>query len=217
MVAASIVLLVCAMRAYPGGSHWNATAGGPFWENYLCDLARTVALNGAPNPVGSLFARSSLTLLALALLPFWWLAPTLFPSRGRLGNAVRAFGAFSVTGALVVAIFPGDQFGRAHDLAIDLAGTAGILSASLAVVGLAWEQPLPHAATSVGAAALLSSVAAFGLYARQAIVEGPGPVASAVLERVAHLTLMAWMCLVAWQATRAAGAREALARSPARE
>ena len=84
--AAFVLLLIPAMRAYPGGTSWDpASSGHDFWLNYLCDLTRSVALNGQPNPAGAALAQGAMGLLALGLLPFWWVLPQLFPSGARLG------------------------------------------------------------------------------------------------------------------------------------
>ena len=45
------------MAEYPGGTGWDARSNGnDFWLNYLCDLERTVAINGQPNAIGSVMA-----------------------------------------------------------------------------------------------------------------------------------------------------------------
>jgi len=56
---AFVVLFVLAVLEYPGGTDWDPRARGHhFWLNYLCDLTRSVALDGEPNPVGSVLAQA---------------------------------------------------------------------------------------------------------------------------------------------------------------
>ncbi len=212
-VVGFVVLIVPAMGAYPGGTGWDRTArGNDFWQNYLCDLARTVALNGEPNPVGSALAQSAMMLFALGLLPLWWLVPCLFPSRTIVGVGVRALGCIAVAGALVVAVLPADRFGDAHGVAIVVAGLAGLAAASLAVVALACETEKPLLSATIGTATLLAAIAAFALYVRQFFTPGPGPVAGAVSERIALLLLLLWMAAVAYDGC-AAYARTRSSRS----
>jgi len=197
----SVLLLVAAMHAYPGGTQWNPYAtGNNFWENYLSDLARTVALNGEENALGSALAQSALGALALGLLPFWWLLSQLIPTRPRLGAAVRSLGYVAGTGALAVALLPADRFSAAHGIAIIAAGVPGLIAAPLAVLGLIVEGKRSCVAATIGAATWLIAVAAFVPYVMQFFVDGPGPVAAAVLERLALIFVLAWMGAVAWRA-----------------
>src|SRR5262249_39586691 len=86
--ALALSLLGAAMCAYPGGTHWDRAAPGhDFWRNYLCDLARTVALNGAPNPLGSALARAAMASLAVAIGLFFWVLPALLGARARVRAA----------------------------------------------------------------------------------------------------------------------------------
>jgi hypothetical protein len=204
-MAAFVALLAAAMRAYPGGTQWDgAASGNDFWRNYLCDLAQTVALNGQPNAIGSALARTAMTLLALALLPFFRTVTRLFPSRARLGACVRVMGYVAAVGAFPVALVPANVWHALHAVAIVVGGVSGIGAALLAAYGLLREEPPPGVPAIAAVAALLSATAAFALYVRQFFEPGPGPVAGAVLERIALLCVLAWMGAVAWRVGRGA-------------
>ena len=200
----SLLLLLASMRVYPGGTQWNRAApGNDFWENYLCDLARTVALNGHPNPIGSLLAQLALGGLSLGLYLFFGLLSRMAPSRPRLGRAIRALGFLATTGAVLVAALPADRHAEVHGIAILLGGASGLLAAVLGILGIAWERRPPRLVARVGLLALVVALLAFIPFVRQYFVDGPGPVAAAVLERLALLCLLAWMAATAWHATRA--------------
>ncbi len=209
MEIVSVALLALAMAAYPGGTQWRHAADGhDFWRNYLCDLARRVALNGTPNPVGSALAQASMLALALGLVPFWRLLPDFFGARPRLGTWVRVLGQVAVAASFAVVLLPADRFSEVHGLAIVVAGVPGLFAALLAVVGLAGEERSPRVVASVGVTALLVAAAAFAVYLRQFFVPGPGPVAGAILERLALILLLVWMGAVAFRAPHSAEPRE---------
>ena len=198
-VAAFVALFVLAVRAYPGGTAWDPAARGHhFWLNYLCDLTRGVALNGEPNPVGSILGQAGMVALALGLLPLWWLLPHLFPSRARLGIAVRVLGSLTSPGAIAVTLMPSDRFGAWHSVAIMLAGPPGLLAALLAVAGLVREERGLRVAAAIGAAMLLTAAIDFFLYL--SYLSGTGPMVVAVLERGALILLLAWMVTVSLRA-----------------
>jgi hypothetical protein len=196
---ASAALLVPAMCVYPGGTQWDRTAeGNDFWRTYLCDLARTVALNGRPNPLGSALAQGSMLVLALGLFFFFWVLPRMVTTRARLGPWIRLLGTLAVIATVFVVLLPANRFSGVHGAAIVAAGVPGLIAASLAVIGLARQGS--RALAVVGATTLLVSLGAFVIYLRQFLVAGPGPVAGAVLERVALLALFGWIAAVARRA-----------------
>jgi hypothetical protein len=201
--AAFVALLVPAMRAYPGGTSWNAIARGhDFWLNYLCDLTRQVALDGEPNP-GAAVAQAAMTVLAMGLLPLWWLLPHLFPSRARLGWTVRLLGSIAAIGAVAVVLMPADRFGHAD--AIVLAGLPGLAAVLLAVFALARDEQTPRVAAALGAATLLAASVDLVLYL--AYLGGAGSILTPVLQRISTILLMAWMGTVAWLNLTAGRAR----------
>lgn len=199
-VFASVVLFAVAARAYPGGSHFDRlSVGHDFWRNTLCDVARSTALDGAPNAVGSSFARMAMTITAIGIGALFWLLPARFPSSPRLGAAVRVLGSISVPGAIAVVFLPTDRFGALHGIAIVIAGIPGLTAAGLAVVGLLRTRARPSASlvTTFGVLAVLVATAAFGIYVHELLSGGPPRMAVSVLERIAALLLLAWMVTVA--------------------
>ena len=121
-IAAFVALVVLAMRAYPGGTSWNASAPGhDFWLNYLCDLARPTALNGVPNPFGSTLAQAAMLALAVGLLPWWSLLARFVPSHPRAGRAMRVLG----TSAAMRDLFRRLQKGGPTDLTVLVQGETG--------------------------------------------------------------------------------------------
>jgi len=197
-LVAFAALIVLAMRAYPGGTAWDPTTRGhDFWLNYLCDLPRGVALDGAPNPVGSALARSAIVILALGLVPFFLSVPSLFPARARLGFAIRVLGCVGALGAVAVGLLPNDRFGDVHVYAILSGGVPGLAAAALAVVGLMRAGPSLRLAVLAGCAMFAVSVTDLGIYLVHQVAGSPAPMALAVLERCALLLVVAWMHLVA--------------------
>jgi hypothetical protein len=199
-IAASIALFLplvaWSMHVYPGGTSWNpSTVGHDFWMNYLCDLLRPTALDGAPNPCGSAIAKTATLVLGGGLLAFFRLVPSHFPSLPRLGRAVRVLGTISVAGVPGVVFVSGDRYGVLHGLSVVIAATPGLLAALLAVVGLV-KAGTKHAAM-VGVATLAVSAIDFALYVPQITSAGPGPVAVAILERISLGMVLVWMCVVA--------------------
>lgn len=195
-VAGFALLIGLAMRTYPGGTAWDPTASGHhFWLNYVCDLARTTALDGRPNGPGSCLAQAALLVLGGGALLSWWGCPWLFRGASTLAAAVRALGSSSVAGMLAVALLPSDRFAALHPLALALSGGPGLAAAACASVGLARRERL---AFGVGVTGLLLGAVDLALYAGQLAGHDPGPVA-AVLERVAFLVELAWMCVIAWR------------------
>lgn len=193
-MATFVGLVFLAMRAYPGGTSWDAASPGhDFWLNYLCDLARPTALNGVPNPTGSMFAQAAMIALALGLLPWWSLLARLTPSHPRAGRAMRACGTFAAIGIGFVVALPGDRFGRLHGIACVAAGVPGLAAAVLGVVTLFRDRRAPRAVRWTGAAALLVSAACFGLYLPDVLSLGSAIVTVAVLERISVVLLLLWM------------------------
>src|SRR5262245_45132091 len=80
-----VTLYVAAAIAYPGGT-WEepSRTGHSFLFNYYCDLMRPVALNGQPNALGAALAEWGQLILALALGPFFAVAPLCFGDRKKL-------------------------------------------------------------------------------------------------------------------------------------
>jgi len=166
------LLIAEAMRAYPGGTAWNpASVGHDFWFNYLCDLARTTALNGQPNGFGAKVTQLALFVLGAGALQFWWSLPRLFEERPRLARAIRILGAISAAGMLAVAVLPSDRFGALHPFLLAMAGGPGLGAAACSVIGLARRE---RVASLLGVCAGVACAVDFGLYGDQLAGDGPG-------------------------------------------
>lgn len=97
-----VVLTTLAMAFYPGGNSIDSdSAGYHFWLNFFSDLGRTVARNGAPNPIAApLFkaalsaAGAALTIFHLGLARALWRSAT---ERALLADcAIMAMGASGI-------------------------------------------------------------------------------------------------------------------------
>lgn len=193
-IATFTALVFFAMRAYPGGTSWNASAPGhDFWLNYLCDLARPTALNGVPNPTGSALAQAAMIALAIGLLPWWSILARLTPAHPRAGRAMRVLGAVAALGIAFVASLPGDRFGRVHGIACVAAGVPGVAAGAVAVITLFRDARAPRAVRWFGAATLLASATCFALYLPDVLSLGSAIMTVAVLERVSVVLLLLWM------------------------
>jgi hypothetical protein len=189
-----VVLTALAMHVYPGGTAWDPTTHGhDFWMNYLCDLARTNALNGEPNRLGSRLTQFALLALAAGALAFWWSMPHLFPARRRLGIAVRALGTISFSAMVLVAFLPSDRFSTLHPILLSLGILPGLAAGACSLFGLRRGPFL------LGLFALVSCATDFVLYAQQLSVEGAGSALVVIMERVTLLAILAWMFTVAWR------------------
>jgi hypothetical protein len=192
-VMAFAVLFGAAVRAYPGGTHFDhAAPGHDFWRNTLCDVARTIALDGTPNRAGCAYARAAMTILALGLGVLLMTLPRFFPSRRREGATVRALGTFAVVGAIAVVFLPTDQVGALHGIAIVIAGIPGLTAALVAVHALIRERA-PRTVTGFGVATLLVAATDFVLYGAELASRGNAQVGVSALERIATIFLLGWM------------------------
>lgn len=195
------VLEIAAMLLYPGGTFWDRTTRGvSFWQNYVCDLASSVALNGQPNSLGAHLAQAAMFFMVIGFAPFWWIMPRLFTRFRRLGRWVRAMGLASLTGTAAVALLPSSRFGAWHGVAVIAAATPGLAAASLSVVALSMAETRPRVAAVLGAAVLVLSSLDFALYARTMHGGGPGPILLPIAQKIALLLLLAWMGVVAAKA-----------------
>jgi hypothetical protein len=198
-VLAFVALEAAAMALYPGGTWWDPTTRGPrFWHNFLCDLAWNPALDGLPNPVGSRLAQAAMLVLVAGFVPFWWIAPSLFPGRRKLGSAVRLLGLASVAGMAAVALLPSNRFGSVHGAAVVVAGVPGLSAALLATAGMLRAGARgSRACGAVGGAMLVFALGDFALYVETMLRGGPGPTLLPVAQKVAVLLLLGWMVSVA--------------------
>jgi len=140
---------------YPGGT-WSqpGSAGHSLLGNFLCDLARDIAVNGQPNP-GAAWGRGAEWTFVLALCLFWWLAPALAENR-RWRASIPLLGTLSTLGLLLVPV----TAGLAHTAALLAGAGPGLVAGGLVVRGLRARPWL----RLLGTAALLLAVLELGLY-----------------------------------------------------
>lgn len=190
LCAGALATAVGASR-YPGGT-WAAprAAGHSVWGNFLCDLARDVAVNGQPNP-GAPWGRTAEWAFVLALLLFWWLAPALL-APGRWTRAVPLLGTLSTLGLLGVPVTEG----LAHVLSLVAGAGPGLAAGALVVRGLGARPGL----AVLGAVALLLAALELGLYL--AFRQGPPAVEVPATQRLALLAAVGWMGACAAQLLR---------------
>jgi len=213
-IVAFVALFAVAAGAYPGGTHFDhASVGHDFWRNTLCDVARTVALDGRPNAVACTLARAAMTTLALGLGALFMALPELFDARRGAARAIRTLGAATVPCAIAVVLLPTDRFSALHGLAIVLAGTLGLGTTVLVMRGLLADRRAPRLVVGLGAVALAVASADFVLYVRELAMGGAAQVAVAVLERLATILVLVWMASTAHALRREQRARDRVQES----
>ena len=197
-VLAFVAIFSLAAAAYPGGTHFDhASVGHDFWLNTMCDVTRTVALDGRPNKLGSTLASIAMIALAAGLGVTFTLLPRLFLARERMSSAVRALGTVSALGAVAVVLLPSDRFSSLHGVAIVCAGIPGLAASLLALVAVLRERRTARAVIALGGLALGVAAVDFALYVRELATGGASQVAVSVLERLATALLLAWMLAIA--------------------
>lgn len=198
LLGAGAVATAASAARYPGGSWVDPLATGhSWWRNFLCDLARDMAVNGAPNP-GAPWGRAAEWAFVAALCLLWWLAPALVERRG-IRRPVRVLGTSSLLGLVLVPV----TWGGAHTLALAAGAGPGFVAAALLVRGLRRRPKL----ALLGAVSLVLAALELGLYL--AFREGPLPVAVPAVQRVALLAAVAWMAGCALALLRGQGVEAA--------
>jgi uncharacterized membrane protein len=192
-MAVGIGLLATAMLRYPGGTALDPLSPGhSFWFNFLCDLTGDVAVNGRPNPGGSL-ARAAMIAFCVALACFWIVLPSRFRDRRRISTATKTFGVVSVLGLAAVPL----ATGLAHIAAVFASAIPALCAGVLGLIGTLKymkSKALAALASATIAAGALDSV----LYACSYLVH-PRIVSPALplFQRIATLLMLAWMAAVA--------------------
>jgi hypothetical protein len=185
LVAGAVATAVAAAQ-YPGGTWMDRrTRGHSFWGNFLCDVARTPALDGRPHP-GAPWGRAAEWALVLALGVFFWIAPTLVePPRRR--RTIQLLGVVAALGLLLVPVTEGVP----HALALIAGAGPGFAATVLLMRGL---RPRP-VLVLLGALALGLSVLELGLYLgfREGFRGAPLPPSVPAVQRLALLAAVAWM------------------------
>lgn len=194
-------LMGLAMASYPGGTWEDPHAvGHSQLRNFLCDLTRPVAINGAPNPSGAKYAELGLYAYVFALGPFFFVTPTLFSDRRRLGRLVWISGVLCSLGGLAIVALPSWMVGpQLHGVLVLGTAVPGLLAALGATLG-AWTTATPSRAIRFAAAATLVLTAiTVAVFAAQIARGAETTTGLPVLEKLAMLLSIAWMGLtVAW-------------------
>jgi hypothetical protein len=201
--AIGILQIAIAMGTYPGGTDFDRSSRHhSFWFNFLCDLTRQTALNGAPNGVGAALARSGIATFAAALALFWMVLPALFRRRSALAIPIRVAGTLS---ALAIVVVP-TASGTAHSIAIFTFAGAGLVAAALGLFGAIRYSRSPAVLIAAGAA-IGAAVFESGLYARALMPHPARTVALLVpvFQRIAFLTIGAWVVAASIRILRITG------------
>ena len=183
--AGALASAVAAVQ-YPGGTWMDrSTVGHSFWGNFLCDIARDLALDGRPNPAAR-WGRGAEWALVLSLGVFFWIAPALVePLRRR--RTIRLLGLVATLGLLLVPVTTGVP----HALALIAGAGPGFTATVLVLRGLR-HRPLLH---WLGALALALSSAELALFLgyNERFRATAVPLAVPAVQRLALLAAVAWM------------------------
>lgn len=127
-MALFVVLYIVSALNYPGGS-WNDPSyqGFSFWNNYLCDLLDTNAVNGESNPA-RYWSRAALAILCAGLFYLWYHLPILFAERNRGVRLMWWAGLLAFCSTLFLSA-------DTHDISVWVSGIVGTIAlVSLIVV-----------------------------------------------------------------------------------
>ena len=107
-----LLLTFLAAFFYPGGYD--------YFGYYFSDLGAVIARNGEPNSISAILFSVALTMVALALIPFWLILRSIF-TESRVGRILSTLGSISgLTSSpfiIGVALFPIDTQLDTHILA----------------------------------------------------------------------------------------------------
>lgn len=188
-----LVLLLLAVRAYPGGSWADAQARGfgPL-ANYWCDLMRAVAVNGESNAASSALAQTAFIALAIAL---WFFAPlaaglSTSPTCARWGVVTARAAAL---GVVAVAALPYDTRQAPHAVATLASGAAGFVATALLLIGGWRARPAPAPRHVFGAAFVAAALANIAIYVDIVLRAPRDSAALPVVQKIATLAFVLWM------------------------
>lgn len=123
------ILYGMAACQYPGGSNFDQTATGFSWQhNYWCDLLGNTGKNGAINHARST-ALLAMVILGGSLSIFWFLLPSLYPTKNRYVQLSQWAGGLSMG----IILFIGTPY---HDLVMNVAGGFGLIALVATFLGL---------------------------------------------------------------------------------
>ena len=113
-----VLFYVIAALHYPGGS-WNNPkhSGFSFWNNYLCDLLDTYAINGTLNEA-RIWSRIALAILCAGLFYLWYHLPILFAERKLSVKIMWWAGMLAFVSTLTLSA-------KTHDLSVWISGFLG--------------------------------------------------------------------------------------------
>lgn len=195
-------LYVGAALAYPGGT-WEdpTTVGHSLLYNYYCDLMRPQALNGQPNPVGSMLAEWGQLVFAVALGPFFLVAPRVFEERVKLARAVRVLGVIASLAGVGVVLMPSWRFGQTvHGIMLLICAVPAITALVCVMIGT-WRVP---ALRGLAAALVVTMLLTIGVFVRQMAIGTETTFGLAPLQRVDFALALAWMTSTALRTARRA-------------
>ena len=111
--------MAVSIALYPGGTWFNRRAEGhSFWQNFLCDLMQTRALNGEEAAAGSVFARVGTVVILIALAAFFAQIARFEEPVSRWGRLARGAGVMACVLGFAVPLVPSDLFRDAHVVAV---------------------------------------------------------------------------------------------------
>ncbi len=120
-MALFIFFYIIAALNYPGGS-WNdpTHTGFSFWNNYLCDLLDSRAINGSLN-TAKVWSRTALAILCVGLAYLWYHLPILFSRRGWTTKILWVSGLLAFISMLTLSE-------GTHDISVRIAGFLGTIA-----------------------------------------------------------------------------------------
>ena len=192
-----------AAIAYPGGTWEEPTrVGHSFLFNYYCDLMRPVALNGQPNPLGSVLAEWGQLVFALALGPFFLVAPRVFPERLRLARVVRVLGVVASLAGVGVVLMPSWRFGQTvHGIMLLVCAVPAVTALVCVMIGT-WRVPTLRGLAGALVVTVLLTIA---IFVRQMMIGAETSPGLAPLQRIDFALALAWMTTTALRTARSAG------------
>jgi len=198
-----VALTALAALVYPGGTYCEPHATSyRFWGNYFCDLTAPVTGRGEDNTRSAAFAEAAFASFACASAPFFWLLARLAGER----RSIRTLGIVSAFATIVLAWLPSRSGPTLHAGAVFSATIPGLVAVTLGVVGLWRERSRARSLRGVawlGAITLAAGFADAAGYAFALVTHAGCLWWLPALQKLAALSLVAWMLAVARAAWRA--------------
>lgn len=151
-----LLLTFLASLFYPGGYD--------YFGYYFSDLGAVTAKNGEPNSISSTLFFVALTIVALALIPFWLIIRSIF-TESRVGRVLSTLGSIlgltSSPFIIGVALFPIDTQLDTHILATLIFFSLVVLSTILYSIAIILNQNYSNYFGVVGFVLFAVSLAIF--------------------------------------------------------